>query len=375
MKGFFESIDKKKIIVFGIGILLFIILIFVVIFIYNKFFTKKTYAEVEKNMKNAAITYLKNNSDELPTENDQSITISDTTLINSGLMKSVNEQLKAKGYTCTGEVIVTNINGGFRYNPILDCGDYYNTVKLVDYINNNVTIVESGNGLYNLNNELVYRGDKVNNYIKLSNKTYRILKVSNNEVYIIYTDLSKELDSNWDNRYNIDKKSTVGINDYTVSKIRDSIDNLYNGSSLLSDSDKLMISSYDLKIGARDKNESNKTGSVESSKILENQYIGLLPVYDFINASIDVNCNATVDRSCMNYNYLARYSSTWWLTTANSANTYTAYMVSGNSGSNGGYVVTATTNKTAYIRPVLKLAADVMYVSGDGSSKNPIIIK
>lgn len=374
MKGFFNGIDKKKIIMFGIGFLVFIILIFVGIFIYNKFFLKKTYAEVEKHMKTAAITYLKNNSDELPTENDQSITISDTTLVNSGLMKSVNEQLKAKGYTCTGEVIVTNINGGFRYNPILDCGDRYSSIKLIDYINNNVTIVESGNGLYNLNNELVYRGDKVDNYIKLSNKTYRILKITNNEVYIIYTDLVDELDTIWDNRYNIDRKTTIGINDYTISKIRDNLDALYNGSILLSDNDKLMIGSYDLKIGARDKNETNKTGSVENSKVLEKQYIGLLPVYDFMNASIDKNCNTTIDRSCMNYNYLSRYNFSWWLSTVNSANTYSAYRVSGNSGS-GGYIESAATNVTAYLRPVLKLATDVMYVSGDGSSKNPIIIK
>ena len=45
-------------------------------------------------------------------------------------------------------------------------------------------------------------------------------------------------------------------------------------------------------------------GSIEKSSLLEKQYIGLLPLYDYINASIDTNCNSALTESCTNYNYL-----------------------------------------------------------------------
>lgn len=367
MRNFFEEIDKKKIIMFCGILLLFIVILFGGAFIYNKFFSKNSYDEVLENMKLAAVEYLKARPDELPTNENESITVNDDELVNLELMKNINEQLRVEGYTCDGSVVVTNVNGNYRYNPILDCGDEYHTTKLVDYINSNELIVQSGNGLYKLNNELVYRGDKVNNYLKLGGKTYRIVKIVDGYVVVILTDEAESV--NWDNRYNVDKTSNVGINDYTISRIRDYLETLYNGSSLLTNDAKLLVSSYDLKIGTRTSNDTDKTGELEKAVVLENQYIGLLPVYDFLNASIDENCTTTTSRSCVNYNYLAKYKNSWWTVTASDVTTYSVFRIT------GGSVTLSNANKNAYLRPVLHLVSDTIYVSGNGSKNNPYVIK
>lgn len=367
MKDKFKEVDKKKLIIIIGALLLLVVVALGGALIYNKFFAKNSYDEVLNNMKMAAIQYYEDRGNKLPSGDNSSVTISDTELVNVGLMKSVNEQLRASGYTCDGEVIVTNINGNYRYNPILDCGDRYQTITLNDYIDENVSIVQEGNGLYKLNNALVYRGDNVDNYVKLADKVYRIVKIVDDHIVIILTDNAESV--NWDNRYNIDKNSNVGINDYTVSRMRDYLETLYNGSSLLTNDAKLLVTSYDLQIGARTSSDTDKTGALENAVVLENQYIGLLPVYDFLNASIDENCTATTSRSCVNYNYLAKYKNSWWTVTAAEGNTYSVFKI------NNGTITIGNASTNAYLRPVLYLASDAVYVSGDGSKNSPFIIK
>ena len=365
MMDFFKN-NKKMIITVVVFFVVIIVLLFGGAFIYNKLNSKQTFSEVETNMKNAAIKYYEKASDELPTENNETTVVSDPELVNSELMKSVNKQLGADGYTCSGKVVVTNVNGNYRYNPILDCGNEYTTTKFIDYINNNVGTVESGNGLYNMNNELVFRGDNVNNYITISNKNYRIVKITEEHVVAIYTEKLESI--KWDDRYNIDEDSKFGINDYSVSRIRDYLNELYEGNTLLSNKDKLLVTSYDVKIGKRNSKDTDKSGSLESSVILEDQYIGLLPVYDYLNASLDANCTSTTSESCLNYNYLAKYRYNWWTGTANNDNTSKVFIVSDR-------IATVHANSSAYVRPVLYLASDVIYVSGDGSQESPYVIK
>lgn len=367
MKDKFKEVDKKKFIIIIGGLLLLVVIALGGALVYNKFFSKSSYDEVLNNMKMAAIQYYEDRGNKLPASENSSVTVSDTELVNTGLMKSVNDQLKTRGYTCDGEVIVTNINGNYRYNPILDCGDEYQTITLNDYIDENVSIVKEGNGLYKLDDALVYRGDNVNNYVKLAGKVYRIVKIVDDHIVIILTDKADSV--NWDNRYNIDKNNNVGINDYTVSRMREHLENLYKENSLLTDKAKLLVTNYDLQIGTRTSNDTDKTGALENAVVLENQYIGLLPVYDFLNASIDENCTSTSSKSCVNYNYLAKYKNSWWTTTAVEGNTYSVFKIS------NGTVTIGNASSNAYLRPVLYLASDAIYVSGDGSNSSPFIIK
>lgn len=369
MKDKSKKLEMKNLIIIGIFLISIIIILFGGALIYNKFFYKKSYSEVETIMLNAAKEHFKKHEEKLPKNINDSITLTDKTLIKNKEMDTIVSYTKDKNTSCSGEVTVTNINGDYRYAATLDCGKTYQTQSLIDYINNNIEIVTNGNGLYELNNELVYRGDKVNNYLKLNGKTYRIVKFKDEHPVIILTDESESVQ--WDNRYNIENDSNSGINDYEVSRMRDYLDKIYknnNEDALLSETTRLLVTSYDLPIGRRRNADTDKTGSLENSKLLSNQYIGLLPVNDFLNASIDNNCTNTNAESCVNYNYLNKYKYTWWTATANSQNTYKVYIINN-------IAKTAQPSSHAYARPVLYLAKDTIYVSGDGTKANPYIVK
>lgn len=348
----------------------FLVLVIVVLFggafIYNKFFYKRSYSEVENIMLEATHNYFNHHKDALPQNINDTVTLTESDLVAAEEMKSISEYLKEESTSCEGKVSVTNINGTYRYTPSLNCGAKYNSQTLIDYIKSNVQVVENGNGLYNLNDELVYRGDNVKNYLKFSGKMYRIVKFSDNQPVII---LAEKLETmNWDNRYNIEKKDTSGINDYSVSRVKEYLDNLYKGNKFITTNDKTLVTAHSLAIGKRSDSETDKTGNIEKSAIIENQFIGLLPMYDYLNASLDSNCTTTTSPSCVNYNYLTKFSYNWWTMTGTSTNTYRVYRVNKNA-----TLTPASSN--AYVRPVLYLAKDSLYVSGNGTSEQPYQVK
>lgn len=366
MKEKLQKIEKKKLIIVGGFLVLVIVILFGGAFVYNKFFYKRSYEEIETIMLEAAKTYLKQNPEELPQNINDTISLSEDELVASENMKSISEYLKDETSTCSGNVNVTNINGKYRYATFLNCGKTHTTTTFIDHIQKTVPIVENGNGLYNINDELVYRGDNVNNYITFSGKTYRIVKFTDEQAVIIYTE--KLESTEWDDRYNIQKEDSSGINNYSVSRIREYLDNLYKGNNLISKKDKLLVTAHNLGIGKRNANDTDKTGNTENQIILENQFIGLLPISDFLNASLDINCTTTTSPSCTNYNYLAKYNYNWWSITANSEDTYKVYRIQRTA-------QTTNASNSGYARPVLYLAKDAIYSSGDGSKKNPYIIK
>lgn len=369
MKEKSKKIEKKNLIIIGIFIISIIIILFGGALLYNKFFYKKSFTEVETIMLNAAKTHFNKHEEKLPKNIGDSITITDETLVKNNEMNTIESYIKTRNITCSGEVTVTNINGNHRYTSVLDCGKNYQTKLFSNYIKENVKIVNDGNGLYKLNDQLVYRGDEVKNYLKLNGKTYRIVKFVNDHPVIIYTDFSDSIQ--WDNRYNINTDDNAGINDYEISRMRSHLNNLYNKTgenALLSDTNRLLVTSYNLPIGKRSNKDTDKTGKLEQATVLTDQYIGLLPVSDFLNASLDKNCTSTTSQSCENYNYLNRYKYTWWTITANSTNTYKVYVIDK-------IPYTTQPDSYAYIRPVLYLVNDAIYVSGDGSNQNPYIIK
>lgn len=370
MKEKLEKIDKKIWIMGGTFLIIIIIVIFGGAFLYNKLFYKRSYSEIETIMVNATKSYLEKNPEKKPANINDSINIPVDTLVNEEEMKTIESYIKVEENTCTGEIKVTNINQNYRYAPFIDCGeDKYQTVKFNDYINEFEKIVTSGNGLYEINNELVYRGDNVNNYITFSGKTYRIVKFSEERPIIIYTEKMEE-STVWDDRYNIEKEDTSGINDYSISRIRDTLNELYKGTTLIAEEDKQLVVAHNIGIGKRNSKDTDKTGSLENAIILENQYIGLLQMNDYLNASTDVNCTTTTSPSCVNYNYLSKYKYNWWSITASSANSYRVFRINGSSTAN-----ITSANNTGYLRPVLYLTKDLIYVSGNGSKESPYIVK
>jgi len=371
MKEMLEKMDKKKLMLVGGSLILIIVVLFGGAFLYNKFFYTRSYEEVENILVNASKDYFSKFPNELPTQLNENVIMTESDLVSAEVMKEISEYLHDENVSCDGSVTVTNINGEYRYVPNLVCGEKHKTKTFVDYIENNVPILADGNmvgGLYRVNNELVYRGENLNNYLNFSGSLYQIVKISDGYPVIIYADEEKLERVIWDNRYNVDKESSTGINNYSISIMREYLEELYDGETIVSEEDKLMIASHSLLVGKRSEEDTDKTGALERASVIDNQFIGLLPLYDFLNASLDSNCTSSSSPSCMNYNYLAQTDYSWWTMTADSVKTHRAFRISGSS-----YL--STVSNDSYIRPVFYLAKDALYVKGDGSYENPYVLK
>jgi len=353
---------KKLLIIAGVLVGLVVLTVIVLLVFHALTNTKQTYTKIEEEVLTAAKKYYEENKTLLP-ENGKQVVVNDSTLTGAGFLKNMSELTKSLKATCSAEVYVTNNDGKYRYTPILNCGDSYTTKTLTGYVKSKGTVV-SGEGLYQLNGELVFRGEKPNNYIKLSGKMYRIVKIVDNKALLIYDEKTQSII--WDNRYNIERKFSDGINDYTVSRIYDNI----LAFNEVKDSDKDLLAKQTLYIGRRRETDIYNDGSIEKANILENQVFGLLPLYDYINASIDENCMAAQTRSCSNYNYLNKYEYNWWTITGDMDTTYKVYRIADN-----GPIDLIRANSYGYLRPTVLLESDVLYVSGDGTYEKPYIVK
>ncbi len=341
-----------------IGVLLVITISFLVFLIIAG--GKLTYSQMENRILNSAKKYYKDNEKELPQNNNEVATISTDKLVEKEYLKDLAKLSKSKD-TCTGNVTVTKNDEAYYYSVTLSCGDSYQTKKLKDVIASNV--VESGDGLYKYNDAFVFRGEDVNNYVSFAGATWRILRINPDGSIRMIEDTKKQT-TPWDDRYNSDKQYAIGINDYSVSRIKDYIDNAYNE---LKNSDKAYTIKQSLCVGKRSKADTNNDGSIECNYTLNDQNAGLIQINEFALASISDKCVNPLDPDCTNYNYLANIGSLWTIT-AEKETSYRAFRFSGSS------TVTNTSNYYQ-ARMVVHINSQVNYESGDGTSEKPYTFK
>lgn len=328
---------------------------------------KLSYQKIEDKMQKAAIQYLKDNHVDvsLPTENEI-IKISVDDLIANKNIKNLDKYVKDKNVSCTGNVVVRKQDDDYLYIPYLDCGEAYKTITLKDYIMENVGTVDHGDGLYYLNNEYIYRGEYINNYVKFAGQNWRIIKIDADGNIKLLQETTK-VRNNWDNRYNVDSKSSVGINNYELSRVNKRLEEIYD--EIFSDDDKKYIATKALCVGKRYIGDTTKDGVTECAEVLKNQKIGLIQINEYLMASLDENCNKIRDGACQNYNYLAKYKDEWWTITPNASNTNGVYAIV------GGNTNTDNASASKVIMASIYLNSDVIYVSGDGTVDNPYIFK
>ncbi len=357
------------------GIVLGIILLLIIILFVVQLFTKGSYSyeKIEATMKDAAKEYYQVKKDLLPKEEGGKDSVSASVLSEEEYMKPLNEYVK-EGVSCTGEVSVEKVSGNYVYTSYLDCGEAYQTKELYRAIIEQ-GVVTTGYGLYQLGNEYVYRGEIVNNYLTFAGVLWRIVKVNaNNQVLLILSDQEDYMPSlEWDNRYNEAEKSKSGINTYHVSRIKEALDVYYKEKTddtvSFSASDREKLAKFNLCVAPRSENYAINNNEAECRVVEENQVIGLLTVSDYLNASTDINCNMTTDKSCQNYNYL-KMKESFWLATPDELNTKDVYFVS-----SSGYIRSQEASYSNSIRPVVLLNKTVMIASGDGTEENPFTLK
>lgn len=369
-----QSLRNRMFLLMGIilgGMILLLVILYIASLLGNKTYE---YKDIENIMTKAAKAYFADNKNYLPTEDGNTVEVDVSNLVAGNYMKNLSEYTK-EGVTCSGTVQVTYSSKEYLYTPYLNCGDQYLTTEFYSKVLSDETVVNSGYGLYSNNGSYVYRGENVNNYVKLDNGLWRIVKITSNNYVVLISAEGLEYTQPWDDRYNQNKLYAAGINTYSASRVKEFLDRIYtkpekkSGEDILSNSDKAKLVSYTLCTGKKASNSSDFTNSEECQEHLANQKLGLLTASEYVYASIDPNCSNITSKSCQNYNYLA-IDDGWWLATADSANDSSAYKVD-----RTGVVKSESASNYAIIRPVIYLNSNVLYKSGNGTEKRPYKVR
>ena len=341
----------------GSGILLLIIIIIILAIIFKRY----DYSEVEAKMVASAKQYLSAHKEYIPNANLTEYVINANSLINEEYLKEF-EKL-SKDTNCSGNVTVTYNNGSLRYKPQLFC-DNYETPSLIDTILKNENIVTENDGLYKTNETYRYKGDYVSNYLNFAEKKWRIFKIENHLIYIILADTinTKNSETMYDDRYNIDSESSKGNSDFDSSRIKDTLNNIYQNEFSKYHG---YILTHDACKHTRSEIDTDFTGAIECFTTTKTP-ISLMAVYDFLTASHDRLCLKTMFENCSNYNYLTVTKNKWWLLNGTNENTYKVYYVKEN-----GKLALDYANSKKNLRYVLTIPEDIIYKSGNGTSESP----
>lgn len=367
---------KSRILRLFIVILMGIFVLFLIIFLSSYLFRaikQYSYEEVENILKKAAVSYFKDNADSLPKNSGGVVEVDASTLAENGKMKELSSYTKSD--SCTGSVQVENENDTYIYRPYLDCGDLYKTEFLYERIIKDNPPVTSGYGLYSKNGSYSFRGEVVNNYVKLDGRIWRVVKIASDNSVELVLERSVNYTSSWDDRYNQTVSSEFGINDYENSRVKEFLDksylveNIHDSELLVSLDVKEHLTSFDLCVGKRDLTTESVDNRIECSKQFKGQKVGLLTLSDYLNASTDSNCKGPSTKSCKNYNYLVNKAN-FWLMTGSSSDTYSVFMVR-----NNGDVDLKKAYSVFSVRPVIRLDNRTIYESGTGIPEDPYIIK
>lgn len=352
-----DASTKKMVKTFGIiigAIIVLFVVIFIILAIAN---AKVNNGQLLNMLENSAKKYYNAHQSELPKQ-DSSVVITADTLIANKYMKPF-EKL-TKNTNCSGRVVVSNNGGDYVYEPSVVCNEY-KSVNIATKLAENV--VSEDAGLYKNEDTYYYRGEYVNNYIKLGNKVYRILSFGNDKMKIIDPKTTDKV-YQWDNRYSHDVGKTLGINDYSKSRIRELYQTKYEEYDVGA---KKYIVKSEWCIGKR-AISNFEVNNVECDAKIED-YLGMITPYEYARASLDINCLNIRGGSCNNYNYISRlFDATIWTAASASDNGYQAYAFS------SGFTVTdcIEKNKLAFL---FNISSDNVYVSGDGSQTSPYIIR
>lgn len=367
------KLNKKMIIMLASVIGVIVVLIIIMMLFLGGKGKNLSYDKIEEKIVIAAESYYNDNEDELPSSGTKSIDVD--TLVSEGYLNELSKYTK-EGVTCDGKAFVTKTASGYSYRVNLDCGKEHKTKTLSSVVTKDV--VTSGSGLYkttqvnpydnsNTHDVYIFKGDSVKNYVKVGDFYWEIVKVYENGEIAVLGDPDL-LRVNWDNRFNVNVGEYHGINEYKISRMLDSINE-----EVVEDDDgylniKSLITTHTTCTGKRSLDDTSRDGSAECSETLEEQYFSLLPVFDFMNASLDKNCIKAEDASCYNYNYLATGSDEWWTITGVGDNTRDVYYFDNT-------LQHDYASRTKAVRLYVHLDANVAYVSGTGTYDDPYIVK
>ena len=363
-----KKLQRRMMVFMGIGVVILLLIFAISLLSSSETSRIRSYEEVEDIMRLAAIEYMDSNPNRSPSEEGETVVVNAIQLINGEFMLPFDDYL-GEGSGCNGHVEVTRLSNGYRYVPFLNCASGHQTMQLSMRIREN-DIVESGAGLYDINGELVFRGESVDNYLLLDESLWRIVRVLDNGDIMIVRDEFLRGTEVFDDRYNPTRGQLTGNNNYRLSRISELLSELLTTERLeLSESTISNLTPFNLCIGRVPREYDRKDNHLECEERLEDQLVGLLTVSDYLQASIDENCHNLQDRSCQNFNYLNNHENAWWLATGLLDNDHQVFRVQ------RGVIDVTSASNNARLRPVLHLSSSTMFNNGDGTLENPFTIR
>ena len=216
----------------------------------------------------------------------------------------------------------------------------------------------------NENGEYIFKGEYPNNYVKFDDKTWRILKINRDGSIKLISAEKKLTKDVWDDRYNIEKSNNVGINNFSVSRILETLQKMYNEDTAVSKKNKKSLVKQAWCIDKLSDQTTSKSDFNTCTDTYDNLYVGLINVIEVIEPSLDENCTTIYSESCTNYNYLYEINTGWTLNTS-SENTYKVF--------SSGYASISIKNASAnsIIRPVINVNSNILYKKGNGTKDTP----
>lgn len=362
-----RKLDSKFLITCGVIIALPIIFIIIMVLIRGCSGTK-SYSRYEEMMVTRTKSYAKNHK-MLPKRGKQTI-IKLNNLLDDG-MKTPEKVLKDD--SCSGSVVIKNYSNDlinknyYSYIPYLEC-DNYKTEYIKDYLLKDV--VSEGSGLYKLDNdEYVFKGNKVNNYVSFYGIIYRIIKIDEDNNMKLIKEKAQDISINWDGKFNIDKNAYDGINNYRDSVIIDRLVNDYKNDKNFPNNSRGKVVPHSVCIGKRASTDLSVGITTECDDKIDNQIVSLIGITDFTQASYDANCKQLGDLSCTNYNYMADFIDYTWTVDTLSDDSSKVYAI----GSIGPEIDRAV--KYQKYNLVIYVSSEELYLGGKGTEKDPYIIK
>ncbi len=368
--------NKKTLIIAGCSIIGVLVLLLVVVWLMSIF--KKnyvTYESVEEKIVGAAKKYYKEKPELLPV-NDGKYTLSYNTLVEGQYIKPLNELLK-DGDNCNAEIYVIKSGNTYAYVPKLNCGESYTSVELYKQILAKTDVVETGSGLYkNEDGSYYFRGKVTNNYIVFGQKTvkkkkvdvlWQILSIAPDGTIKIRSTEATNTKTDYDSRFNVEKNSYVGYNDFELGIIHSYLNELAKNEDILTNEQKAKLKATQLCIGMRSEEDTTKDGSTECSVLSsDNMLFGTLTPYEYMRASLDEDCIKTTDKACSNYNFLYdKEAKLQWIITASPINNYQAYEF------NGKFFDLSSTKNKKVVYLTANLNEFAFYKSGTGTQSDP----
>lgn len=237
-------------------------------------------------------------------------------------------------------------------------------------------------GLYDMDDEYVFKGSEVNNYVTFANSTWRILSISKKDYSLKLIKNSVLASNAWDTKGSINFESST-INNKLIENINDEDGTAFGNKKIVS---------YDYQIGnvmngefsinalksELSKKTTTKTDSSDTSLTTAvtntaNQKVGTISVLDYVNASATSQCVYNyMSNKCSENNYLYNMfgsSNTTW--TLNGDGSQIWYI------NTDGTLALTTPAEHKQIYAVVKLLSNI-YISDNlntGTQENPYTLK